>query len=224
MNKICLCLHGFTGGPFELEPLAEHLRALGWQCRIPELPGHGEQFERIGKVRWQDWIRAADDNARSIAEQYGMFDLVGFSMGGMISAHIASKYPVRRLVLLNAAAIYVSPGRFIRELGLAMKNRNWARFKKMKATPLRATLQFVQLVRYARPLLRNIRIPTLVAQAGQDAVVHPISAKYVASKIKGPVQVRYFPHSSHLICLDCEADQLFREVVRFLTAEAEEDC
>lgn len=214
-HNVCLGIHGFTGGPFELEPLANHLRRQGWACELPTLPGHGEP-DGMKHVRWRDWVKAAEQAATSITETYGSFDLIGFSMGGAIAAHVANRFPVRRLVLLNAAVIYVSPYRLLQDIGAALKAGDYQRFLKVQHTPFSATLQFMQLVRSAKPLWSGIRAPTLIAQSGRDPVVHPYSASVLASAIPTVERVEYFPNSKHMICLDREADALFQTVHNFL--------
>jgi len=216
MGKICLCFHGFTGGPFELEPLALHLQAAGYTCVLPILPGHDDP-DQLRRVRWNDWIEAAGREAEIIAGQHGEFDLIGFSMGGVLAAHVANRYPVRRLVLLNAAAIYISPRRFLQEVAGAFQDQEWERLGKIKQTPLHATFQFMRVVRSAKPMWRGIQVPTLIAQSGKDPVIHPHSALVLADKIPGPKQVRIFPESKHLICLGQEADSLFNTVEQFLS-------
>lgn len=214
-----MLLHGFTGGPYEVEPLGDYLRERGWTCRIPRLPGHDEQLEGLRTVRFGEWLTFAEAEAQRTLEAYGTFDLAGFSMGGMIAAYLAARYPVRRLVLLNAAAIYVSPRRLALELLRRFREKDWNRGDlKIRQTPLRATVQFMRLVRHARPSLASIRVPTLIAQGLLDPIVHPLSAQYLAGRIGPLAEVRYFPRSRHMICLDCEAYELFRTVETFLLA------
>ncbi|NQD52654.1 carboxylesterase, partial [Bacillus altitudinis] len=41
----CLCIHGFTGAPYEVEPLAEYLKqTTDWTVQSVTLPGHGEEL------------------------------------------------------------------------------------------------------------------------------------------------------------------------------------
>ena len=44
-----LMLHGLTGGPSELWPLACGLSAVGFRCELPWWPGHGTSPE-IGRA------------------------------------------------------------------------------------------------------------------------------------------------------------------------------
>ena len=56
-----LLLHGFTSHPvLTLGPLSERLKEAGWEVRQPALPGHGTRPEDLLKVRFQDWLLAAE--------------------------------------------------------------------------------------------------------------------------------------------------------------------
>ncbi len=93
-GRCCLLLHGFTGGPYEVMPLAEHLREQGFHCHVPTLPGHDQGLKGLGDVTWRDWLRAAAREADRLARQFGEIEVVGFSMGGLLSAYLptASQY------------------------------------------------------------------------------------------------------------------------------------
>lgn len=216
-KRACLLLHGFSGGPFEIQPLAEYLERSGTVCRVPTLPGHGANSHLLGNVSWRDWIKACEQEADQMVRHYGSFDLAGFSMGGLLAAYLANRYPVRKLVLLNTALIYVSPWRFMTELAGQMKKRDWRHVRKMRSTPVRATWQFMSLVRELKPEIPRVKAPTLIIQGERDPVVHPFSACYLERKLSCEREVCWFPKSRHLICLDVEANEVFRSVERFLS-------
>lgn len=219
----CLLLHGFTGGPFEVEPLAQALQEAGYKTVVPTLPGHGGDLSNLKEVSYQDWLQAVDEYAESMQQAYGSFHLVGFSMGGLLAAYAANRYSVSKLVLLNAALIYVSPLRFMDALGEMVRNGDWSHFKKTKETPLIATVQFVRLARTLRSEFRRISVPTLIVQGRKDHIVHPRSAQILYRLIPAPRELKYFSESRHLICLDCEADRLAETVQRFLL-KGDDDC
>lgn len=215
--RCCLLLHGFTGGPYEVMPLAEHLREQGFHCYVPTLPGHDQDLKGLGAVTWRDWLKAAAREADMLTRQFGEIDVVGFSMGGLISAYLANHFRVRRLVLLNAAAIYLSPYWFIWDMADRLRCRDWEPLLRIKHTPLPAALQFMKLARYTK--LRElplISVPTLIAQGKRDQIVHPRSAEYIYRQLKGERELIYFPHSRHMICMEQEAPELFAAVGRFL--------
>lgn len=223
----CLCIHGFTGAPFEIEPLVHFLKQrTNWKFSVPTLPGHGEKLNLKG-VQYKDWIQHAENALKKLMETCETIYLIGFSMGGLIASYLAVHYPVKKLVLLSAAAYYVNPVQLaldIKEMVRDTFKRNLAnnelfiRYKrKISQTPISATFQFQSLVSRVRPLLTGISIPTLIAQGECDGVVPPKSAQYLYNKI-GAEQKKllYYQNSKHLICHCEEREELFNEVWDFL--------
>lgn len=213
----CLLLHGFTGGPYEVQPLADYLQGYGYDCRVPTLPGHDPELRGLASSTWRDWLNAAEIEAERLSQSYGSVDLIGFSMGGLISVYLANRFPIRRLVLLNAAAIYISPLRFIRDLAARVRTRDWEHWRRVKRVPLPSTVQFLKLARYTKRFeLHRISVPTLIVQGKQDQIVHPLSARYIYNRIQGEKELLYVPKSKHMLCLEPEAPEVFEAVGRFL--------
>ncbi|MGJ7922764.1 alpha/beta hydrolase [Neobacillus sp. LXY-4] len=223
----CLCIHGFTGAPFELAPLVQFLEErTEWRFAVPTLPGHGESLDLKG-VRYKDWIDHAEHALNRLMKTCDTIYVIGFSMGGLIASYLATRYPVHKLVLLSAAAYYVNPKQLavdIKEMvldsfkGNIGNNELFIRYKrKMKETPISATLQFRGLVSKVRPILGEISIPTFIAQGECDGIVPPKSARFLYNQI-GAEQKKliYFQNSKHLICHCEEREQLFAEVLDFL--------
>ena len=219
MKQPCLLFHGFTGGPYEVEPLARYLRERGQLCEVPRLPWNGEPYHQLKASYWEDWVRAAEEHAERMTIQYGSFDMVGFSMGGLLAAYLSVRYPVRRLILLNTAVIYISPGRMLDVIRDEWKYQRKFSILKVKSTPLRAAWQFTRLVRHLKPELNQVSIPTLIAQSERDQVIHPHSARYIYSKLQGQREIYWHSRSNHLICLSEDAPTLFRQVSAFLDKE-----
>jgi carboxylesterase len=216
-SRHCLMLHGFTGGPYELTPLAEHLTQVGEICHVPTLPGHEPDLRTLGQTHWNEWIEAASSEASRLTTMYGEIDLVGFSMGGLLSAYIANRFPIRRLVLLNAAVFYFSPLRFVKDVARRIHTDDWSNWSKVKKTPLKATRQFVILNKQMLPELPQIKVPTLIAQGELDGIIHPKSAHYLFRQLQGEKELEFFSGSRHMICLEPGAQDVFRSVERFLT-------
>src|SRR5690606_40857640 len=103
----CLLIHGFTGGPYELGPLAEYLKEqTDWHIDTPTLTGHGKELQ-LENTTYKDWITDAENTLRKMTAKYDEIYIVGFSMGGMIAAYLAAKYNVDKLVLLATAGKYL---------------------------------------------------------------------------------------------------------------------
>src|SRR5664279_5176723 len=54
-----LVLHGFTGNPQSMRPLAEAVAAAGYTVDLPLLAGHGPAVEDMLPTRWEDWTGGA---------------------------------------------------------------------------------------------------------------------------------------------------------------------
>ncbi len=216
-KRACLLLHGFTGGPYELQPLADHLASRGWTCRVPTLPGHDGPLRDLYRTRYEEWVLAAAAIAAEMTERHGSIDLVGFSMGGLIAAYLANRFPVRRLALLSAAVHYVSPARFVRNAVRVMRDGETRVLRSKRETPVGAVIEFAKLVRTLKPEFARLTTPTFIAHGELDEVVHPRSAIYIASRVKGEKTMTVYPQSRHMICFEPDASSVFRHVERFFT-------
>jgi pimeloyl-ACP methyl ester carboxylesterase len=83
------------------ESLRQHAQSRGHGFMRFDLRGHGESTGRLGSVLLSELI---SDTIR-LLEQHGPAILVGSSLGGLVSAHVAAERPdlVHRLALLAPA-------------------------------------------------------------------------------------------------------------------------
>ncbi|SIO27286.1 alpha/beta hydrolase [Halodesulfovibrio marinisediminis] len=106
MRVGCLLIHGWTGSTFEMEPLVAPLEEEGYVVRNIMLPGHGTTFEDFQTTGWSDWEWAAEKEYEALAKEVDAVFVIGLSMGGTLSLHLASKFPVAGVVSL-AAPLYL---------------------------------------------------------------------------------------------------------------------
>ncbi|MFN3706158.1 MAG: alpha/beta hydrolase [Thermoflexales bacterium] len=100
-----LCLHGFTGSPAEMRPLAEHLAVSGHAAHVPLLPKHGDLPENLRGVRWTEWTEAARQALQDLEQKYEHLFIAGLSMGGLIALWLAAEHPstkLRGLIVMGA--------------------------------------------------------------------------------------------------------------------------
>src|SRR6185295_583944 len=92
-----LCLHGVTGTPFEIRPVAEALGRAGYSVEAPMLVGHGGTLRDLAATRWPDWLRSAEQAMELVLRRTAdrPIALVGFSMGGLLALKLARLYPER---------------------------------------------------------------------------------------------------------------------------------
>lgn len=219
----CLLIHGFTGSPKELEPLADYLQHNGFAVFTPILKGHCTNRDELKKCNWQEWVESAESVLKEMNDQFSQIFIIGFSMGGLIAAHLASRYQVERLVLLSPAMFVPNYKQIWLDLrdGFRTKQELTNRFKgylsKLKRTPISTIWQFRQLVKHLRNDLPHVHVPTLIIHGDRDDVVHPRSAKFIYDTISSDEKLLHFlPKSKHIVCHDEEAEDLKKLVLSFL--------
>lgn len=224
----CLILHGYTGGPYEVEPLATYLREhTDWHIEVPTLPGHGEILA-LDDVTHDKWIQAAENALRNLKDKFAQVYLIGFSMGGMIAAYLAAEFKVDKLVLLAPAGKIFSIKQLSLDVGGVITdgirgnledNLNYQRYKKkVGKIPLKSNIEFIKLMRFTREYLKDIESPVFIAQGIQDGIVPASTAGYLDKEITTAPQkeVVLFERSKHLICWGEDKDTLNEMVHDFL--------
>lgn len=223
----CLIIHGFTGGPHEVEPLDDFLKQqTTWYIVSPTLPGHGEKL-RLKGIFYYDWVQSAEEELKELLQICDKVYVIGFSMGGMIASYLTVKYPVSKLVLLSAALYYVNPrqlGYDIKNIvkdamrGTLLQNELFIRYKrKIASTPISATTQFRKLVKDLKQYLPNVHVPTLIVQGMDDGVVPP-KAAYALHESIGATEKKLLllDRAQHTICHCEEKELLFQDILSFL--------
>ncbi|MDL2306947.1 alpha/beta fold hydrolase [Desulfovibrio sp. OttesenSCG-928-C06] len=116
-NIIALLVHGYMGTPFEMEPLAGPLEALGIQARMVTLPGHAASLKEFQKTNYADWLAHVEDEytkARAGAEKVL---LVGYSLGGSLALELAVRHKPDGVVTISSP---VFPAR-----AMPRQSRDW---------------------------------------------------------------------------------------------------
>ena len=86
-----LLIHGYMGSPREFLPLAMALADAGVTAQAVLLPGFGDDRERLGSVRAEDWLQAARTMWQEMRRSGGRSTLIGFSMGGAVALSLAAE-------------------------------------------------------------------------------------------------------------------------------------
>ncbi|MBS2010755.1 MAG: alpha/beta fold hydrolase [Cyanobacteria bacterium SZAS TMP-1] len=86
-----LLLHGLTGIPKEMRPIAKRLEAAGVVVSTPLLPGHGDSYKQMLGTTWQDWVEGAQKEFDELAKECDRIVVAGLSMGAILSIIIASR-------------------------------------------------------------------------------------------------------------------------------------
>ncbi len=223
----CLLIHGFTGGPYELGPLAEYLKEqTDWHIETPTLTGHGKELH-LENTTYKDWITDAENTLRKMTAKYDEIYIVGFSMGGMIAAYLAAKYNVDKLVLLATAGKYLDFKQIRADIhevirdglkGELENNKIYNHYKKkFGQVPIKANIEFMKLINFTRPYLKDVDTPVLIAHGQQDSMVPYKTAYYLDKEIHSEYkEIVLLDRSRHLLCLGDDKDTINVMVHDFL--------
>src|SRR5699024_6211041 len=158
----CLIIHGYTGGPYEVEPLTNYLKEkTNWQIEVPVLSGHGTELD-LEHVNYEEWLSDAVEALVTLKETCETIYVIGFSMGGMIAAYLAANYQIDRLVLLSTARRYLSFG----HISTYIRDSTESAIKgELKQIPL---YQHYKCGVDEGPLIENISLKNVVNKAEVD--------------------------------------------------------
>jgi carboxylesterase len=190
-GRAVLCLHGFSGSPFEIQPIVEQLNGAGYRAEAPLLAGHGLDVSALENTGWRDWLRSAEQAFDALAaETPGRIAVMGFSMGALLALKLAASRPERvAAVAVLAAPLRLRPAqiRGIQILGRVPRVLRWGPFRAipklrrsntgLRAMPLAGLQSLLELMTNARQTLGDIRAPALVIHGRKDRTV-PIAASF----------------------------------------------
>jgi carboxylesterase len=228
-----LLLHGFTGSPAEMAPVARSLHKKGFTVSAPLLPGHGTTPEDLNRRRWGEWVSHAQSALRELSAECDAVFVGGLSLGSLIALQLALlDRSIRGVVLYSPPLILRSPPRlsfhlakrFVRVVPKARYQeadlrdpRASARLCSYDRIPLIALGQTMRLAKKVRANLIRVTCPALVVYSVHDKTIHETSAQItfdgLGSAKKRIVMLR---DSGHALTVDGEWKDVAEQTARFI--------
>lgn len=224
-----LVLHGFTGNPSSMRPLAEAFADAGFAVELPLLPGHGTQVGDLVSLRFADFAAAAEQCYLALAARCDQTAIAGLSMGGTLACWLAERYrEVAGLVLVNplvqppADSALALLGEALEKgatlmpaIGsdIARPGRDEGAYPQ---TPIAALVSVFEATAAVAERLAEIACPVLLFSSRTDHVVPPESGDLLARQVAGPVERVRLERSYHVATLDYDADEIEQRAVAFL--------
>jgi len=225
-----LVLHGFTGSPQSMRPLAEAFADAGLSVELPLLPGHGTSPDDLIGTTWDDWSAAAEQAYLGLAARSDRTVVAGLSMGGTLAAWLATRHPeVAGIVLVNpmvepAADSFAEMMRQLLGSGTDRMPAIGSDIAKpgcaetaYDATPVAPLLSLLAAVSELAPHLAEIDCPILLLTSREDHVVPVTNGDFLCEHVAAPVERVMLEHSYHVATLDYDQEEIEERAVAFAT-------
>ena len=223
-----LVIHGFTGNPVTMRPLADAFVGAGFTVSMPRLPGHGTTLEDMATTGWDDWSGEVERAYAELASKTEKVVVAGLSMGGTLTAWLAARHPeIAGIILINAAvkpqgseaaefvqAMIDAGDEYAPAVGADLADPD-AHEPAYDGSPLRPLFELFAAVDALQSQYASITCPALVMQAPQDHVVDPTSADHVAGLLGGPVERLSLDRSYHVATLDYDKELIQQRSIEF---------
>ncbi len=227
-----LLIHGFTGSPYEMKPLADQFARKGYTVSAPLLCGHGTKPEDMLQCRWYDWFSNVKEALFSLRKSCKKVYVAGLSMGGSLVLHLAAHYQVEAVIALAPGLIlkdkkaglikYVAPFMKLKKKRGPRADINTEERNKTvnyDKIPLKPTLELIELFNHLKMDLPEIYAPLFIAHSKNDHVVAFESSEIIYDKVSSKnKQFLRLSESYHVLTLDKEKDILFREIAAFIAS------
>lgn len=226
-----LMIHGFTGSPSELRPVAETMHAQGWTVYAPLLPGHGTTTAEMNRMRFADWQNAVDQALHKLKQRCSTVFLAGQSMGGLLVLDAAARHgsdidgviayapalisrdrlgflvPLAKYFLKTSAK---GPHDFVDASAL---ERLWC----YEVNPVPAAHELFKLATQVRLNLARIACPLLVIHSRKDKSIDPRSSQIVHDGVSSTHKDLVFvDKSGHVLTLDVQWPEVAQHSVDFV--------
>lgn len=236
-----LNLHGFTSSLDCVNGCNPYIEELGLPYRMPILRGHMQTPEALIGVSWKDWYADAEAALKDLLTEADKVAIVGLSMGGLVTLHLAAEHfdEVDSIVTVAAALQLLNPlapgnslsflkpviGRLVKWWKMTPNYTDKElekRANNYRRAPMDAIVSLLDYGQYVRTRLPEVRVPALVIHSRRDQTVDPMAAQIIYDNIaSADKRLVWFERTSHEMMRDLERVQVFETIQTFLKERLE---
>jgi len=224
-----LIIHGFNGKPDDIKYLDEYLQGKGLYSRTVLLDGHGSTKKALKNSSHISWLGSVKSVICELAREYRYVNLIGFSMGGLISICLASLPGVSKIVFINTPIYFWNLKIIIGDVAKGIFSRKFekiAYYKQSVVTvSIKSGIDFLRILLKAKRKLKDVHNRSLIIQCKNDESVHFRSAKYIKKKLKERAELQYYQGGCHRLFTEAVElrDLACEDIYEFLEGEGEEN-
>jgi carboxylesterase len=228
-NVGVLVLHGFTGSPQTMRPVADALVQEGFSVELPRLPGHGTDVEEMKQTTFADYAATVEAAYAELEARTERVVVVGLSMGGTLNVWLTARHPeIAGSVFINAAVAPLDPAllSMIDDMlaageteapgvgsDIADPDASEDAYAGSPLVPLRSLAVALGELQTELP---KISCPVLIMTSPNDHVVEPSSSDHLAATVSGPVERVTLERSYHVATLDYDKQLVIDRTIDFV--------
>ncbi len=91
-KKVVMCIHGFASTPATFQDYVTRFELEGYDTLVPRLPGCGTSPEDFSQTRYIHWYEHVKELYLHYRPHYEHFHIIGFSIGGSLTLHLAEEF------------------------------------------------------------------------------------------------------------------------------------
>ncbi len=227
-------VHGFTGSPVSLRPLAELLAKRGFAVELLLLPGHGTTWREMLPTRYDDWRAEVVRTTKLLGTRVDKVVLCGLSMGGTLALDVASGGDVAPagVVTINAQildrkGLVVKLGPWIEKIfpvvpakAAGLRSNDIAKpgvgERAYGWVPSAAGNSLLRALPRVRAQIEHMTCPVLIAYSRQDHSVSPENSRRLLGLIRSTDRSELvLERSYHVATLDYDLELIEERVTSF---------
>ena len=218
-----LVIHGFCGSLWENENLVNYLQQYrNLDVYAYTLPDHEKDF--LAKSDYKKWISSTENHIQKLLNKYRNVIIIGHSMGGVIASYLATKYKIKKLILIAPAFEYLNFAQNKADI-LKPKKENDASIynevvsKLIRYSPL-VLNEFRKLVKEYKETIKNVDVPTLILHGDDDELVPLSSSEYALNNIKSKYKhLTIIKGGRHRVFLTDKSEIICEYIYKFIKGE-----
>lgn len=175
-------IHGFgVRRSKEMDEVVNWANEYGIECQTFDLFDINDESD----CNWKLWHQRAEEKLKKAVEENREIYLLGFSMGGVIAADLASRYPIKKLILISPAFIHFHIENYtsiaIKSASSLIKGKN--EDEKKPSMPKSFYQGFMDCIKALKNNIANVNCPVLIIQGDDDEIIPVKSSVWAFNQI-----------------------------------------